>query len=306
MPRPLLLLACVTLFSGCALSAPQPLTGGEVHRQAALGAGTSVDGRSTGDACGPPPVDMAQRTTVALDAKVLDYVKAAGNVEALSGIRQVLAGADLGCDAVIYRVCKICFATQNGQGCASLTTGALAYCQQRALAAPPPVVVAVPAPSITPVALTLAPEAPGAPAAAPVAAPPAESPVIQRLVVSLWTDTDDKDREESVSVRIFLDQDVVGAGGPWGAGEVWGDQENRNNGQPHDFALTLARPVLLRDVATLRMEIIKSQRGGNGGDGWDFRGSVVAETTGGRTEVWRSPRTIKLGNGRSASFSTSL
>jgi len=313
MDRPLLLLACVacaTLSSGCAVATPQPLTGGDVHRTASLGGGATVEGRSTGDACGPPPVDIAQRTTVDLDAKVLNYVNAGGRVEALSGIKQVLAGADLGCDAVIYRVCKICFSTQNGQGCAALTTNALSYCQQRASAPPPIVLTAPAAPSQSTITLVSSPASGLAPSVAPAAplAPVvlAESPPIQRLVVSVWTDTDDKDREESVSVRVFLDQEILGTGGPWGGGEVWGDQENRNNGQPHDLTVALTRPVPLRDVDSLRLEIIKSQHGGHGGNGWNFRSTVIAETPSGRTEVWRSPKTIRLGNGRSASFSTSL
>ncbi len=216
----------------------------------------------------------------------------------------------------MYRVCKICFSTQNGQGCADLTTNALGYCQQRAAMAPP---VRAEPPRITMGAEPPNPRAePGGgawftPASAPEPQPAvvpavavADSPPIQRLVVSFWTDTDDKDSDESVSVRIFQDQDILGSGGPWGQGEKWGNQENRNNGQPHEFAVSLARPVLLRDVDSLRLEIIKSQHGRHGGNGWHFRGTVIAETAGRRTEVWRSPTTIKLGNGRSASFSTSL
>jgi hypothetical protein len=281
---------------------PQPLTGGEVRRQVTPGGATSIEGRSTGDVCGPPPVNMEQRTTVELEAKVLDYVKAGGKIDTLSGIRQVLAGADLGCDAVMYRACKICFSTQNGQGCAALTANALTYCQQRTGA--PTAHEAVPAPAaqatLVPVPTTLTMATP-APAPAPV-----DSPAIRRLVLSLWTDTDDKDRDESVSVRLMLGDEVIGSGGPWGGGEIWGDQENRNNGQPHEFALPLSRAVLLRDVSAIRLEIVKSQHGGNGGRGWHFRSSVLAETAGGRTEVWRSQSTIRLGSGHPATFATSL
>ncbi len=109
-----------------------------------------------------------------------------------------------------------------------------------------------------------------------------------------------------MSARLLLGDDIIGTGGPWGGGEVWGDQENRNNGQAHEFALALSRAVPLRDVSAIRMEINKSQRGGNGGNGWHFKSTVIAETASGRTEVWRSPSTIHLGAGRSATFATSL
>jgi hypothetical protein len=285
------------VLPGCVAEAPQPLTGGDVQRQVAADGRTSIAGRSTGDVCGPPPVDLGQRTTVDLDAKVLDYVKAGGKVEALSGIKQVLAGADLGCDAVMYRSCKVCFATQNGQGCAALTLNALAYCQERT-GAPH---TAAPA-GVGPISL-------GTPPSPMPPAPPtstADPTPILRFVVSLWTDSDDKDRDESVSVRVLWGQDIVGSGGPWGRGEVWGDQENRNNGLAHEFTVPLTRPVLLGDVSALRLEISKSQSGGNGGKGWSFKPGVIAETPRGRTEVWRSAMTIRLGAGHAATFATGL
>jgi hypothetical protein len=104
----------------------------------------------------------------------------------------------------------------------------------------------------------------------------------------------------------MLGQDIVATSGPWGDGEIWGDHEDRNNGQPHELAIRLSRAVLLRDVDALRLEIIKSQVGGNGGNGWHFRAWVIAETANGKTEVWRSRSTIKLGNGHATTFSTGL
>ena len=294
MRRSLCLLALAPFFVACAAETPEPLTGGLIERHARAGE-AMIGGRSTGDACGPPPANLEQRTTVELDSKVLNYVKAGGKVETLSGIKQDLAGADLGCDAVMYRTCKICFSTQSGQGCAALTANALMYCQRRTGVAPEGPQAAPGFAMVTP-----RPPAPSLPL------PPADSPVIQRLIVSLWTDTDDKDRDENVSVRVMLGQDIVATGGPWGDGEIWGDHEDRNNGQPHEFAIRLTRAVLLRDVDTLRLEIIKSQVGGNGGNGWHLRAWVIAETASGKTEVWRSRSTIKLGNGHATWFSTGL
>jgi hypothetical protein len=299
MRRSISFLALAPFLAGCAAESPEPLTGGLVERRVTADGLATIGGRSTGDACGPPPANIEQRTTVEIDTKVLSYVKAGGKVDTLSGIKQDLAGADLGCDAVMYRTCKICFATQSGQGCAVLTANALTYCQRRTG------VAAEGTPAFTLAAATAAAPAPRAPApSVPVVV--GDSPVIQRLIVSLWTDTDDKDRDESVSVRILVGQDIIGTGGPWGYGEKWGDQENRNNGLPHEFGVRLTRAVLLRDVDALRVEIIKSQAGGNGGNGWHFRGAVLAETANGRTEVWRSRSTIKLGNGHAATFATGL
>jgi hypothetical protein len=296
-------LAASALFlSGCVAEAPQPFTGGDVRRQVASDGQTTISGRATGDACGPPPGNLEQRTTVELDSKVLDYVKAGGKVENLADIKQLLAGADLGCDAVMYRACKVCFSTQNGQGCMALTMNALAYCKQRTGGSTAAAVAAVPAAFVAPAP---AAPAPAAPIVSTLEGPGAAFPIL-RLIVSLWTDTDDKDREENVSVRVLAGQDIIATGGPWGGGELWSDQERRNNGQPHDFIVPLTRTVLLRDVGTLRLEIIKSQCRDNGGKGWHFKPSVIAETAAGKTEVWRSMSTIKLGQGHSAVFSTQL
>src|SRR5687768_15647053 len=86
-----------------------------------------------------------------------------------------------------------------------------------------------------------------------------------RLEVQLWTDTDDKDSEENVTVEIRQGETVIGKGGPWGGGEVWGDQEDRNNGQPHVFFINLKEAIPDTKLASTMIRVIKSQAGGNGG-----------------------------------------
>lgn len=111
------------LLVGCN-SAPPPLNGGEARREATSANPATIKGGSTGDPCGPPPENAQLTNTEGLDARLLEYVKGRGNVEALGAVPK-----DLRCDALMYRCCKICLATNpNVVDCANMMSDAYNSC----------------------------------------------------------------------------------------------------------------------------------------------------------------------------------
>ena len=120
--------------------------------------------------------------------------------------------------------------------------------------------------------------------------------VIQSIVVSFWTDTDDKDAEESVSIKMRTgDNEDLGHGGPWGKGEVWSVQESQNRGQPHEFNLSLVRPVKVSNLPKMKMDIIKSESGGNNGKPWQPKVKIGYKDKDGKVKWLVSSGTLTLG-----------
>ena len=142
-----------------------------------------------------------------------------------------------------------------------------------------------------------------APAADQSSSPPA--PMVTSILVSFWTDTDDKDSDEFVSVNITLNGSLLGYGGPWGRGELWGEQEEGNKGQAHTFQVPII-PTSEAQVHQIQVEVIKSESGGHGGKAWHPRIRLGYTLTDG-TEHWTvQTGTIRLGMGQPAVWVTKL
>ncbi|MGH7526547.1 MAG: esterase/lipase family protein [Gemmatimonadales bacterium] len=144
------------------------------------------------------------------------------------------------------------------------------------------------------------------PAPAPREAGPGAN-AITTITVQLWTDTDDKDSEEAILCSIRRKGKAVATGGPWGQGEVWGDQEDRQGGRPHIFDMPVREPLQTADLRDLEVEIRKTDAGGNGGKGWDFRLTVFAKLADGTSvRILGETPTIRLGDGQPPVFTAAL
>jgi hypothetical protein len=111
--------------------ARHPLPDGKTVRDDRTVPGFRVQGEADGDPCGPPPAKMVASDSGALDAAIQKYVDAGGKAGSFEKLEPVLVGSDLGCDAVMYRTCKVCISTQDARGCASLASQAFKYCIER-------------------------------------------------------------------------------------------------------------------------------------------------------------------------------
>ena len=126
------------------------------------------------------------------------------------------------------------------------------------------------------------------------------------VVASFWTDTDDKDSEENVSLLVTWEGRQVGVGGPWGGGEIWGDQEDRNQGQPHLFEVSLTEEIPSDRLHEVLVRVTKSQHGGNGGKGWHVRIRLGIKPSEGDVQWCRETDTVRLGDGNAAEYETTL
>ena len=132
---------------------------------------------------------------------------------------------------------------------------------------------------------------------------PGAGEVTQTIVVSFWTDTDDKDAEESVSVKMRTgDDEDLGHGGPWGRGEVWSNQETQNRGLPHEFTLSLIRPVKVSNLPRMKMDIMKSVSSGTNGKSWQPKVKIGYKDKDGKVQWLVSSGTLTLGGQSPARF----
>jgi hypothetical protein len=95
---------------------------------------------------------------------------------------------------------------------------------------------------------------------------------ISDFKVRMYTETDDKDNQDSVFLEVHRGKQLIAESDRLGFAEVWGDQDNNNQGRPRVFTLKPKSSVSLDDVGDLDLTI--SKRGSN--DGWHFSVSMYA------------------------------
>jgi hypothetical protein len=131
------------------------------------------------------------------------------------------------------------------------------------------------------------------------------SPLVTRVLVSFWTDTDDKDADEFVSVEVWQGERLLGYAGPWGKDEIWGTHEGYHKGQPHRFEVPIISTPESQS-AELTVKVTKSEALGNGGKPWHPQMKFGYRLADG-TERWTiETGTVKLGGGHASTFKAQL
>lgn len=94
------------------------------------------------------------------------------------------------------------------------------------------------------------------------------------ITVRLYTESDDKDAGDIVSVSIAKGSHLVGevdrVGGP-AAASTWGDQDSTTGGRPHEATMSNLKGVHVEDAAQLMLTVDK----GGSGNGWKFSVMVI-------------------------------
>jgi len=85
---------------------------------------------------------------------------------------------------------------------------------------------------------------------------------IYSVIITLYTNDDDKDKEEHVTTSIMYDQNELLAQCIRGAGEVWPDNSQQS------FGLLLSRPIPEADSGRMKVVVTKSCSGSETGCGW--------------------------------------
>ena len=100
---------------------------------------------------------------------------------------------------------------------------------------------------------------------------------ITSVHVRLFTEDDNKDKEESVTTKIYYGDDRILAQSARGGGQEW----PKNSEQP--FSMTLDPAVEERDSGRMKVVVEKSTHGSPTGCGWEMAISVSGQTDDGRT-----------------------
>jgi hypothetical protein len=131
------------------------------------------------------------------------------------------------------------------------------------------------------------------------AAPP-RVPMVDKVMVTLHTLEDDKNRDEVVRLVVRRGSEVLGET-TVGTGELWGADTERA------YEIDLRPDVRLTDVGQLSVDVIKSATGTGTGGGWVFRPEVVGRLDNGDlVTLVETGKSIKLGDGEAKDVSISV
>jgi hypothetical protein len=101
---------------------------------------------------------------------------------------------------------------------------------------------------------------------------------VEAVLVTLFTNDDDKDKEEHVTTSIVFDQNELLAQSIRGAGEVFPDHSQQT------FGLKLSRAIPESDSGRMKVVVTKSTHGSDTGNGWNMSIAVTGRLAGGGTK----------------------
>jgi hypothetical protein len=102
---------------------------------------------------------------------------------------------------------------------------------------------------------------------------------ITSINITLFTDDDDKDREELVSTSVYLNQNELLAQNVRGANELWPDHTQQT------FGLTLSKPVSENNSGAMRIVVTKSCHGSDTGCGWNMSVAATGLMDNGKSKI---------------------